>query len=140
MITHCFVDGSFRPTGTAAAVVIYRDKKEVFRTVKPVAAGSSMAAECEAVILAVNLCYICNYAMPIIYSDSKTLYDQFDHRRKVKNKNLALYIYALREMEKVFPFQLRHVKRADVFIPDELCKNFLADAHQFYQQNIKDSD
>lgn len=138
MITHCFVDGSFRPTGAAAAVVIYRNKREVFRTVKPVAAGSSMAAECEAVILAVNLCYVCNYSMPIIYTDSKTLFDQFDHRRKVKNKNLSLYIYALREMEKVFPFQLRNVRRSDVFIPDELCKNFLEDAHQFYQKNIKE--
>lgn len=138
MITHCYVDGSFRATGAAAAVVIYQNKREIFRTVKPVAAASSMAAECEAVTLAVNLFYVCNYPMPIIYTDSETLHKKFDKRERVTNKNLALYVYALREMEKVFPFQLKFVKRSEVYIPDQLCKNFLQDAHQFYQRNIKD--
>lgn len=132
MITQCFVDGSYRPHGAAAAVIIYRNRKEVFRTVKPVPSNSSMAAECEAVLLAVNLCYINNYVQPVIFSDSKTLCDQFYGRTRIRNKNLAYYIFALKEIERRFPFQLKHVKRDDVYIPDQICKNWLEDAHKYF--------
>lgn len=139
MITECYVDGSFRPAGSAAAIVIYRNNKEVLRSVKPVPAQSSMAAECEAVMAAVTICYACNFVQPTIYTDSQTLYDHFKGNTNLKNKVMAHYIFALKELEKRFGFTLKSVKREDVFIPDDMCKNFILDAHQYHLDRLKDS-
>lgn len=133
----CYVDGSYRPEGSAAAVVIYRYRKEVLTTVKPVPSQSSMAAECEAVMMAVMLCHSHNYPHPTIYTDSKNLYDHFNGKTKVKNKNMAFYIFALKQLEKNFPFILERVSRKDVAEPDALCKNFILDAHHYYENARK---
>lgn len=138
MITECYVDGSFKPSGSAAAVIIYRNKKEVYKTVKPLASQSSMASEAEAIILAVNLCWISDFVQPTIYTDSESVFKPFYEYSKIRNKNLAHYIYALKEMEKRFPFTLRKVKRADVFVPDDMCRTFIADAQKFYHQKQKE--
>lgn len=138
MITECYVDGSFRPNGSAAAIVIYRNNKELFRSVKPVPAQSSMASECEAVMYAVTVCYACNWVQPTIYTDSKTLFDHFKGNTNLKNKTMAYYIFALKELEKRFAYTLKYVKRSEVFIPDDMCKNFISDAHYFHLRQLKD--
>ena len=129
MITECFVDGSYRKNGSACAVVIYRNRQEVFRTVKPVMASNSITPECEAILLAINLCYISNYTMPTIYTDSKVLCDQFKLRVNIHSKDIFFYISTLWEMEKTHPFILQFVKRDKVFVPDDMCKKFID--HQY---------
>lgn len=138
MITEVYVDGSFKPAGSAAAVVIYQNKKEVYKTVKPLASQSSMASEAEAVLLGVNLCWVSNMVQPTIYTDSESIFNPFYNYSKIKNKNLAHYIYALKEMQKRFPFTLKKVKRNDVFVPDDMCRTFIQDAQNFYYQKMKE--
>lgn len=135
MITKCYVDGSFRPQGSAAAIVIYQNQNEILRLVKPVAAQSSMAAECEAVLLGLLICYSRNFPQPTIYTDSKTLYNHYKGNARIKNKTMAQYIYAMQRLEKIYPFQLINVKRSGVFIPDDMCKNFIEDGHAFWVSN-----
>lgn len=138
MITECYVDGSYRPDGSAAAIVVYRNRKEVLRSVKPVPAQSSMASECEAVMYALSICYACNWVQPTIYTDSKTLHDHYKGHTKIGNKTLGHYVFALKEIERVFGFTLVNVRRSDVFVPDDMCKQFIADAHRFYVENLKE--
>lgn len=129
-----YVDGSYRPLGSAAAVVLYENRKEIFKTVKPLTASSSLAAECDAVMMAANLCWISNYVQPTIYTDSSSVYLAFYDHVKIRNKNLSACIYALKEIEKRFPFTIRQVKRRDVFVPDDMCSRFITDAHKYYQK------
>ena len=133
MITECYTDGSFRKLGSAAAVVIYQNGKEVFRTVKPVIANNSIIPEAEAIVLAVGLCHIANYTRPLILTDSQVLYEQFYRTKNVNSPNVFPYISTLWEMERVFPFSIQFVKRDKVFVPHDICHKFIIQQAELYE-------
>lgn len=138
MSTKVYVDGSYRPEGAAACVVIYYRNEEVFRTVKPLphSAASSSVAEAEAILLAVNMCWIGGYKMPIIYTDAEFFCQQFWGATGIKSKDLFYYIDALKEIETKFGFILNPVKRKDVFVPDDICKTWLTTVDRKYKKDI----
>ncbi len=137
MLTEVFTDGSYRKLGSAAAVVIYQNGKEVFRTVKPVVANNSMIAESEAIILAVNLCYIANFPKPTIYTDSQVLFEQFYRKKNVNSLNVFPFISTLWQMEKVYAFSLQFVKRDKVYIPHDICHKFILEQHEMYKERTR---
>lgn len=132
MITECFVDGSFRKAGAAAGVIIYQNNKEVMRTVKPVITNNSIIPECEAILLAINLCFAADYKMPSIITDSQVLYEQFLRKRNIRSREVFFYVSTMWEMQKAYAFTIQFAKRDKLFVPDDLCAKYIAErASQF---------
>lgn len=131
-----YVDGSHRPEASCAAVVMYKFRKEEFRTVKPVQTNSNVAAEAEAILLGVTLSMAMGSTNPTIYSDSQVIVDQFYRKRNVRSRSSLQYLVSLWEMQKIYPFILKFVPRREVFVPDSMCDAWIKN----YKKVLKSYD
>jgi len=135
MFVEAFVDGSYRPEGSAAAIVLYVDQEEVFSSCKPVVANNSSTPELEAILFAVNICFNSLYPSPTIYTDSKVACQQFSKKSGISKRETLLYMDCLWEIHKIYPFQIKYTQRINVTVPNKMCKNFLLSIDKKYKKD-----
>ncbi|MFT6783653.1 MAG: hypothetical protein ACJA1A_003594 [Saprospiraceae bacterium] len=133
MYVEAYVDGSYRPQGSAAAIIIYEGGEEVYSSCKPVIANNSSTPELEAILLAVNVCFSMLYPSPVIFTDSKVSEQQFYHKSGISERETLMYMDCLWEIHKIYPFQIKYTKRINVTVPDRMCKEFLLSIDKKYK-------
>jgi ribonuclease HI len=127
-----FIDGACRnngskdqPSDAAAAVVIYRNRKEIARFVRGVGRVTNNIAEYEALISALLICSMMDFPRPVIYSDSLLVVNHTKGIWQCKSADLLPFYMTVKEIQAEFVFDIVHVPRKRVFIPDHLCNIFL---------------
>lgn len=123
----CFIDGAARNQGSgrqvdsAAACVIYRNKKEIVRFARPIGSVSNNAAEYEALIQCLLICSMSDFYRPIIYSDSAVVVNHTKGIWKCRTENLLPYYLTVKQIQQEFPFDIHQVPRDKVWQADQLC-------------------
>lgn len=132
MYTEVFIDGASRNNGStsreieaACACVIYKNKKEVVRFARGLGPRTNNEAEYEALLAALLLLVMSDLTHPIIYSDSAVVVNQIKGTWACRATHLLPLYLSVKEIEQQYPFDLRQVPRNKVFVPDELCNQFL---------------
>jgi ribonuclease HI len=127
----CFIDGAARnqgndlPNEAAAAVVIFNNRKEIARFVRGLGPVSNNVAEFEALIAALLMCSMISLPRPVIYTDSQVVVNHVKGKWKCKSPELLPFYMTMREIQDNYGFDIVHVSRDKVFMPDHLCNLFL---------------
>ena len=130
MLIECFVDGSSRGQGqqdigsASCALVIYRNRKEIFRFSRCLGSKTNNEAEYEAVIHAVLVCAAQNLPTPVVYSDSAVVVNTFNDTW-VPNKDYLPYYLTLKALDEEYGFKLVQVKRRWVTVADKDARHAL---------------
>jgi ribonuclease HI len=132
LYTEVFIDGASRNNGVvgreieaACACVIYKNRKEVVRFARGLGSRTNNEAEYEALLAALLLLVMSDLSRPIIYSDSAVVVNQVKGLWACRAPGLLPLYLSVKEIEQQYPFDLRQVSRNRVFLPDELCNQFL---------------
>lgn len=131
-----FIDGAARhqgderPNESACAVVIYRNKKEIVRFVRGCGNVSNNVAEYMALIDCLLICSMAAFPSPIIYTDSKIVFNQATGIWKCEDEDLLPLYMTMQLIQKEYNFTIIHVPRRKTFVPDGLCNMFLDDLAQ----------
>ncbi len=143
MYIRVFIDGAARnqggpgPRRAAAAVVIFKNNKEIVRFVRGLGDRSNNEAEYEALIAALLICTMSDFEAPIIYSDSAVVVNHTNGKWQCKKKELLPYYLTVKEIRANYHFQIVQVPRAKVFLPDELCNLFLDEQDKEEQKLLR---
>ena len=128
-----FIDGAARfqgderPNESASAVVIYRNRKETVRFVRGCGNVSNNAAEYMALIDCLLICSMSSYPSPIIYTDSKLVFNQTTGLWACRDEDLLPLYMTVQHIQKEYNFTIIHVPRSKTFVPDGLWNLFLDD-------------
>jgi ribonuclease HI len=126
-----FVDGASRGQGkrsmgdASCAVVIFDRKKPVAHYARGLGKRTNNEAEYEALITALLMCTMSNYADPIIYSDSAVVVNQVSGKWSCKNEKLVPLWMSVKEIQEEYRFRLYQVDRTRVALADSLANKFL---------------
>ena len=105
--------------------MIYKNKKEVVRFARGLGSRTNNEAEYEALIAALLICSMSDFDNPIIYSDSAVVVNHINSKWVCRSPHLLPLYFTVKEIQKEFSFNLVQVNRNKVFLPDELCNQFL---------------
>lgn len=127
-----FVDGASRGLGAdhdglgegAAACMIYKNGHLIGQVHRGLGRIDSNSAEYEAVYLGATLCWAADLENPIIYTDSKTVFDWVTGELTPPETVLPIHL-SLQMIRNQYPFRLIHVGRRMVREADRLANYFL---------------
>lgn len=132
MYITCFIDGASRNQGTslprraaAAFVIIKNQKQELARFARGLGDRSNNEAEYEALIMALTTLAMLDLPTPTIYSDSTVVVNHTNGKWNCRSKSLLPFFLTVQQLKSVYSFNIIHVPRSRVYIPDELCNMFL---------------
>lgn len=141
-----FIDGAARNNGipdkkndAACAVMIYRNRKEIVRFARGLGNQSNNEAEYEALIAALLICSMSDFAAPNIYSDSSVVVNQVNGIWKCRSPHLYPLWMTVKVIQEEYPFHLIQVPRSKVKGADLLCNAFL-DTLEASRTKIKPAD
>lgn len=122
------------PTGESSlGIAVYRNGKMVGQYCRPLGQRTSNEAEYEALIHALFWCWSLSaldpaFLSPLIYTDSRVVYNQVQGIWNCKSKYLLPLLAAVEKFrESGFNFSLRHVNRRMVWEADALANMILDD-------------
>lgn len=126
-----FCDGASRGQGqkrfgeASCAVIVYKNKKRVAQFARGLGARTNNEAEYEAVIAALLICTMSDFADPIIYTDSAVVANHVNQRWVCKNPSLVPLLMTIEEIKSEYRFRLIQVPRSFVAEADKLANQFL---------------
>jgi hypothetical protein len=80
-----------------------------------------------------------NLDRPIIYSDSAVVVNHINDKWACRSPHLLPLYLTVKEIQKEFAFTLKQVNRNRVFLPDQLCNEFLDQLYE-ERQRLKLTD
>ena len=142
MYIEVFCDGASRGQGqqrvgeAACATVVYKNRKKVAQFARGLGARTNNEAEYEAVIAALLICSLSDFADPIIYTDSAVVANQINGNWQCKNAALVPLLMTVQDIREEYSFRVVQVNRAFVWEPDMLANQFL-DELELRKQTLK---
>ena len=100
-----FCDGAVRDDGkytygaSACAIAVFNKQKPIYSASRLLTCKTSNQAEYEAIILALTTAVAADWFHPIIYTDSKTAYNQITGIWVTKSLNLVPLLYTIKQIQ-----------------------------------------
>lgn len=126
-----FIDGAARsqgsrnPTEGVAACVVYANKKEIARFAQGLGPVTNNYAEYSALINVLLICAMMDVPRPIIYCDSLVVVNHVKGIWHCKSPDLLPLYLTVKDMQESYDFEIIHVPRKIVYVPDHMCNVFL---------------
>lgn len=142
-----FIDGAARSQGSgrrtegAAACVVYRNKKEIARFARGLGPVTNNYAEYTALIDVLLICAMMDVPSPIIYCDSLVVVNHVKGIWQCKSHDLLPLYLTVKDLQENYSFEIFHVSRKVVFVPDHMCNvlldNLAAERQRIHAVNHK---
>jgi ribonuclease HI len=142
MNVEVFCDGASRGQGqkrfgeASCAAVVYKNRKKVAQFARGLGARTNNEAEYEAVIAALLICSMSDFADPIIYTDSAVVANHVNGKWECKNAALVPLLMTIEDIREEYSFRVVQVDRSFVWEADYLANVFL-DELKHRKQSIK---
>jgi len=142
MNVEVFCDGASRGQGqkkfgeASCAAVVYKNRKKVAQFARGLGARTNNEAEYEAVIAALLICSMSDFADPIIYTDSAVVANHVNGKWECKNAALVPLLMTIQDIREEYSFRVVQVDRSFVWEADYLANAFL-DQLKIKKESIK---